>query len=464
MHNEVIARQFSQLTRIMATMVNNITLTIKAGQLDNEEWVLLLKRLTCRFGKDWFLDFFKQRPSAEAAQAIEMMTDILHLRIQARQDLSTTKSDCIERVSAPVLAHIASYLRQEQYAAFEQSNRAIYLACNSPNRLQHIEILGDGWINLGKYSFLRSLNMSYKLACTVPVSRLDMSFAHLRRLCICSPSFWDFLDAVDTVHILRFICKFPALQELSLESTHVTINEGDAPPQVLRTLPRNLQALTLGRFSNRAVVQCLMKVYSTRIHCLKCVQTGMLNVADDALNFESLQIFEASQVDVRQDGTCDMAYLVSNAPDLHVFKCSYVTESTLVEFLDTLRALVQHSALEEVIIKIQYWLFASFCRSIRALLQEGVQNWPVGWHCTIVVECTNELQDLNHQDAYCFAQNRLAMHLNDGLYALAEESMAPLHYNFVSQNSEIGAVNQTIIDDLIASYNLSTMRVSYTAH
>ena len=167
----------------MASLVDSIKLELTADELSANEWSQFLSNL----GKAFILNSIKSLESKGIYRAISAMKQI----IQSRDNiLSETPSqvECIDQLSSGLIGEIASYLHVQEYGRFEQCNRTLYVASNSPNKVQKIKLSAHNSIihfgldksnefysslNIYKYSHAQTLECDT----SIDVSRLGVSSA-----------------------------------------------------------------------------------------------------------------------------------------------------------------------------------------------------------------------------------------------------------------------------------------------
>ena len=78
-----------------------------------------------------------------ADDVTQMVSNIIQSREPEKEETDDTACKALEDLPHRLIGNVASYLVEERYELFSQSNRAIYLGCNSPNLLQDLHVLSE---------------------------------------------------------------------------------------------------------------------------------------------------------------------------------------------------------------------------------------------------------------------------------------------------------------------------------
>ena len=95
----------------------------------------------------------------------ERINSTLSNIIVSRKEKPESQCDHTSLSSIPrhVVGSIASFLKQREYAWLSQASRSIFLACNSPNHLQEMDLLeSTSLVNLSRYTSIRRLHLNLR--------------------------------------------------------------------------------------------------------------------------------------------------------------------------------------------------------------------------------------------------------------------------------------------------------------
>ena len=143
------------------SLVNEIRVAHLAQQMRPNEFYKFVSAVSHTCGRDVILKaLLKDTTDDQMSEAIGSASDIL----RSREENGRKKLDkqSISALDNDMIGSIAMYLNQTDYARFSNSNRAILIACNSPNTLRTIKLRSDSTypaVNLIRFPALRSLEM-----------------------------------------------------------------------------------------------------------------------------------------------------------------------------------------------------------------------------------------------------------------------------------------------------------------
>ena len=126
-------KSLSSYLGMACSLVESLNLTLTASELNANEWTHFLSEL----GKEFILKAIKCLKSDDINRTISTMKQI----IQSRDEIPSNaraKVECIDQLSSGLIGEIGSYLNAKDYGRFEQCNRTLYVASNSPNKVQEL--------------------------------------------------------------------------------------------------------------------------------------------------------------------------------------------------------------------------------------------------------------------------------------------------------------------------------------
>ena len=99
---------------------------------------------------------------------LDTLTSMSHIASDIIQNRDLKVSPCpirnISDLPSSLIGEIASYLPQESYCAFSRANRKLYVDCNSPNRLQNMDLTTvDNYAELAMERFIQIKRLSFNL-------------------------------------------------------------------------------------------------------------------------------------------------------------------------------------------------------------------------------------------------------------------------------------------------------------
>ena len=97
-----------------------------------------------------------------ADDVTQMVSNIIQCREPQKEETNDITCKTLDQLPQRLIGNVASYLVQSTYEAFSQSNRAIYLGCNSPNLVHDLQIgpmLRDNITKMPRYPFAKHVQM-----------------------------------------------------------------------------------------------------------------------------------------------------------------------------------------------------------------------------------------------------------------------------------------------------------------
>eukprot|EP01083_Nonionella_stella_P210307 761480_1 len=100
-----------------------------------------------------------------SSQSLETTLNIITQIIESRKTKpkpANAYNITMQSLPSVLVGNLASYLKFPEYRSFQTANRSIYIGCNTPNTLRHLDLtkINDySGINLAKYPHLRHLLM-----------------------------------------------------------------------------------------------------------------------------------------------------------------------------------------------------------------------------------------------------------------------------------------------------------------
>lgn len=161
----------------MSSLARGVEFCSLSGQLDDTEYHSMISRLFAGFvRKDLISWLFKQFVACNDGSferqlcdnAMHQTTKIIrgrdnkHEQFQMIQNHDLSNEMGLGCLSDDLYGEIGSYLKQKDYFAYSQTNRAIYVGCNSPNFLRHLDLIkvkNYSSVDLSKYPQLRILKI-----------------------------------------------------------------------------------------------------------------------------------------------------------------------------------------------------------------------------------------------------------------------------------------------------------------
>ena len=133
--------------------MSSLSQVIKANSLldslTNIEFNQLITHFIKQCGRSaliapFFAQYMHHNKSNHASntQHFDMMMDIIKIIVRKREDHSNSnpcKSD-IHTLPKAVIGEVASYLPQKDYVSLSKTNRFIYIGCNEPITLNHLDL------------------------------------------------------------------------------------------------------------------------------------------------------------------------------------------------------------------------------------------------------------------------------------------------------------------------------------
>ena len=114
--------------------------------------------------KPFFDQFMKQKESANN-QPLNAMMNIINIIMRKRKQNSNANASIkpnIKTIPKAIIGEVASYLSQTDYASLSTTNRSIYIGCNDPKTLKHLDLLkinNYSCMNLSHYPQLIHLEL-----------------------------------------------------------------------------------------------------------------------------------------------------------------------------------------------------------------------------------------------------------------------------------------------------------------
>ena len=295
----------------MASLVDSIKLELVADELSANEWSQFLSKM----GKAFILNSIKSTKSKEIHQAISAMKQIIQSRDEALSD-TPSQVECIDQLSSGLIGEIASYLHVGEYGRFEQCNRTLYVASNSPNKVQKIKLPAHyspanfgldksnefySSLNIYKYSTARTLTCDM----CIDILRLGMSSTMYS---VTELSFG--CRYLSLSRLIEFTSKFPSTKILKF-SGRWSGHETDLDPKMMKLLPPNVKELGLCHHKS---MQNILKFYGSQIEKLSLDDVGCLNVIGNGLNLAELLHLTVQSGLIDSNGSFE--WILCNAPKL----------------------------------------------------------------------------------------------------------------------------------------------------
>lgn len=197
----------------MSTLAQAINFRSLADQLDDAEYQRMIARLLAGSPRGHVMSWlFKQFVTCKAGSftralfdnTMDQTTKIIRARkpkqSAPKQNINNQTNIC--SLSGDSHREIASYLRQKEYFAYAQTNRAIFVGCNSPNSLRHLDLIKVRdylSVDLSKYAQLTHLKVKlwqlYNLQLPLNGSKICNN---LKNLSLCGGQGYDQMIKTDS--------------------------------------------------------------------------------------------------------------------------------------------------------------------------------------------------------------------------------------------------------------------------
>eukprot|EP01084_Bolivina_argentea_P040894 75477_1 len=349
----------------MTTLVDSLRLTLLSNRLNHDEWSQLTTKLTSSFGRAFILNAIKSLQSNDFKSVISMIKEIIYSREEiSSEPFALANIQCIDQLSSGLIGNIATYLTAKEYGRFEQSNRCLYISCNTPNKLQTINLSNKNvacysTINLFKYSPGYYLQLDYEHTNKLNIPSNVNNVSNLCLTTKCGSGY-----SVLTKKCIQFVSKFQSIQRLSMY--HLKLNSVDNNNILLDILPPNVTQLGVGSGS---FMPFILKFYATQITKLWCPNINDLNVIANNIQFPALTYVNIRAIDRENGGIDCMKHIVSNAPKLRTFRCGWLSDIEHFDhFRQVLKPLMIHKTLEYVTLSVSWFEFSLFCDALHSFL------------------------------------------------------------------------------------------------
>mmetsp|Transcript_68794 Transcript_68794/g.109220 ORF Transcript_68794/g.109220 Transcript_68794/m.109220 type:complete len:511 (+) Transcript_68794:59-1591(+) len=131
----------------MTALPDAIRFRALAKDLNSKEFEKYLKLLVSVCGRDellrvLFADFAKSANNEMVHKSIDIIDELIKSRRKSTRNsrTATTKQSIDQLLPSAVIGKISSYLQFTDNVSFSRANRDIYIGCNTPNKLQQLDL------------------------------------------------------------------------------------------------------------------------------------------------------------------------------------------------------------------------------------------------------------------------------------------------------------------------------------
>ena len=320
--------------------------------------------------------------------AIGIVKCIMNSRIKSNQNLAPHAKK-LDSLPNELIGEIASYLSQKHYSVFAQTNRSIYIGCNDPNTLKHLnlhEITNYASVNLQHYPNIDHLELKSSKFHQLSLPSNETILPHLTKLTLHMKSdaqinklslqtaisfknvthleLHDFNDTLD--NYAKLLKLFPKVEYLI--NFHVTVENRNlllsliTNPFNIKTLSPNLKGYC--HFSSSPMIlDTVIRSCSSSLKCLHFTYGPRYVVSfPPNLSLPKLEELSISRP------TTDILNIFSNAtPSLERLELNNITsnmdKSQIKNILNKL--LLSHKSLEFLeVIDVELGKLDSICEGI----------------------------------------------------------------------------------------------------
>eukprot|EP01083_Nonionella_stella_P135471 412113_1 len=156
----------------MSSLVQKIKLRVTLNELSTHEFSQFLLNLLDTVGRDWIEHKILNGNSIDGvsdSDVSQIASNILQQRKKQCTEQDQKSTITIHALSTQLIGEIASYLIQSDYIQFEKANRSIFIGCNSPNTLHHLD-LTSSTMNYPSVPFAKLLAIK---SMTLPCCQFD---------------------------------------------------------------------------------------------------------------------------------------------------------------------------------------------------------------------------------------------------------------------------------------------------